>query len=121
MDLGVSGLASGFDWRSLVDQLSEVERSPQRLLLQEQSQLEQRNTAYGSLRTQLSVLQNKVKVLQDSTLFSRRLTSVGDEAIFKVAKDIVVKFIEVGRLTPSSFEETFYRVYKAIERTVRSQ
>lgn len=46
---------------------------------------------------------------------------VTDEAIFKVAKEIVVKFIEVGRLTPSSFEETFDRVYKAIERTVRSK
>ncbi len=46
---------------------------------------------------------------------------VTDEAIFKVAKEIVVKFIEVGRLTPSSFEETFDRVYKAIRRTVRSQ
>lgn len=77
MDLGVSGLASGFDWRSLVDQLSEVERSPQRLLLREQSQIEQRNTAYGSLRTQLSVLQNRVKSLQEPALFSRRLTTVG--------------------------------------------
>jgi hypothetical protein len=47
--------------------------------------------------------------------------TVTDEAIFKVAKEIVVKFIEVGRLTPSSFEETFERVYKAIERTVRPQ
>jgi len=83
MDLGVSGLASGFDWRSLVDQLSEVERSPQRLLLQEQSQIEQRNTAYGSLRTQLSVLQNKVKVLQVPAIFSNRLTTVGDEDVLK--------------------------------------
>ena len=47
--------------------------------------------------------------------------SVTDEAIFKVAKEIVVKFIEVGRLTPSSFDETFERVYRAIERTVRSK
>ena len=46
---------------------------------------------------------------------------VTDEAIFKVAKEIVVKFIEVGRLTPTSFEETFDLVYKAIRRTVRSQ
>jgi hypothetical protein len=46
---------------------------------------------------------------------------VTDEAIFKVAKEIVVKFIEVGRLTPASFEENFDRIYKAIERTVRSQ
>lgn len=44
---------------------------------------------------------------------------VSDEAIFKVAKEIVVKFIEVGRLTPSSFEETFERVYRSIEKTVR--
>ncbi|MGD9949735.1 MAG: hypothetical protein AB7U29_14835 [Desulfobulbus sp.] len=42
-----------------------------------------------------------------------------DEAIFKVAKEIVVKFIEVGRLTPSSFDETFERVYRSIEKTVR--
>ncbi len=85
MDLGVSGLASGFDWRSLVDQLSEVERAPQRLLLQEQSQVEQRNTAYGALRTQLSVLQNKVKVLQEPTLFARRLTSVGDATLLRAS------------------------------------
>nr|WP_321467633.1 hypothetical protein [uncultured Desulfobulbus sp.] len=46
---------------------------------------------------------------------------VSDEAIFKVAKEIVVKFIEVGRLTPSGFEETFERVYRSIEKTVRHQ
>ena len=46
---------------------------------------------------------------------------VSDEAIFKVAKEIVVKFIEVGRLTPSGFDETFERVYRAIEKTVRRQ
>jgi hypothetical protein len=46
---------------------------------------------------------------------------VTDEAIFKVTKEIVVKFIEVGRLTPSSFDQTFECVYRAIERTVRSK
>lgn len=46
---------------------------------------------------------------------------IGDDVIFKVAKEIVVKFIEVGRLTPASFDSTFERVYKAIERTVRSK
>ena len=46
---------------------------------------------------------------------------ISDEAIFKVAKEIVVKFIEVGRLTPSGFDETFERIYRTIERTVRHQ
>lgn len=44
---------------------------------------------------------------------------ISNEAIFKVAKEIVVKFIEVGKLSPSGFEETFTRVYHTIERTVR--
>jgi hypothetical protein len=46
---------------------------------------------------------------------------ISDEAIFKGAKEVVVKFIEAGRLTPSSFAETFDQIYKAIEQTVRSR
>ena len=46
---------------------------------------------------------------------------ITDEAVFKVAKEIVVKFIEVGKISPASFEETFDRVFKAVERTVRSK
>lgn len=81
MDLGVSGLASGFDWRSLVDQLAQVERAPQQTLLADQSKIEQQSTDYGAIRTQLQVLQNKVTALNDPTLFGRRLTTVGDSAI----------------------------------------
>ena len=45
---------------------------------------------------------------------------VADEAVLKVAKEIVVKFIEIGRLSPANFPETFEIVYKAIKDTVRS-
>jgi len=45
---------------------------------------------------------------------------VSDEAIFKVSKEIIVKFIEVGRLTPANFDDTFKRVYQSIRETVRS-
>lgn len=84
MDLGISGLASGFDWRSLVDQLEEVERAPQQRLLVEQYQIEQQSTSYGSLKTDLSVLQNRVEILADPELYSRRFTSVdsaGDDEV----------------------------------------
>ncbi len=46
---------------------------------------------------------------------------ISDEPIFKVAKEIVVTFIEAGRLTPVYYEEGFARIYRAIERTVRHQ
>ena len=45
---------------------------------------------------------------------------VSDEAILKVVKEIVVKFIEVGRLSPSNVGEAFQDVYKAVRDTVRS-
>lgn len=45
---------------------------------------------------------------------------VSDESILKVAKEIVVKFIEVGQLSPAKFGETFDDIYKAVRKTVRS-
>lgn len=45
---------------------------------------------------------------------------VGDEAVLKVAKEIVVKFIEVGRLSPANFSETFREVHRTVRDTVRS-
>jgi len=44
---------------------------------------------------------------------------VSSEAVLKIAKEISVKFIEVGRLTPATFDETFKSIYRTIEETVR--
>jgi len=46
---------------------------------------------------------------------------VSEESILKTAKEVVVKFIEVGRLTPANFDETFRDVYRAVHDAVRSQ
>jgi len=37
-----------------------------------------------------------------------------EELILKVTKEIVVKFIEMGRVTPASFKEVFELVYRTI-------
>ncbi len=42
-------------------------------------------------------------------------TSVGNETLLKITKEIVVKFIEMGKVTPASFDETFKTVYSTIE------
>lgn len=41
-----------------------------------------------------------------------------DEQVLKVTKEIVTKFIEVGRVSPASFDETFKSVYKTIKEAV---
>ena len=42
-----------------------------------------------------------------------------DEQILRAAKEIVVKFIEAGRVSPAGFEETFKSVYRTVNETAR--
>ena len=79
-NLAISGLASGFDWQSLVTQLVALERSPERLLQAQQNILGQQNIAFGGIKTELGVLQNAVTVLKDSTFFDSRTATPSDAA-----------------------------------------
>ena len=82
MDIGLSGLASGFDWRSMLDQLVEVERAPQRRLQIEKLDNRERSSIYGSLKTELSVLQGKLTTLSDADFFgSRSVTASAAETV----------------------------------------
>ena len=65
----------------------------------------------------MAAAKQKNKTEIDTELLSR---PVSDEAILKVAKEVVVKFIEVGRLTPANFDEAFQNVYKTVHDAVRS-
>ncbi len=42
-----------------------------------------------------------------------------EEAILKAAKEITVKFIEVGRVSPQSFPETFKMVVDAVRQSLK--
>jgi flagellar hook-associated protein 2 len=81
MELGLSGLASGFDWRTLVNQLADVERTPQKRLRSEQSTLFNRNNAYGSIKTQLAVLKNRTDNLNSNDVLQARKATVSDSTI----------------------------------------
>lgn len=44
-----------------------------------------------------------------------------DEQILRTAKEVVVKFIEAGRVSPAGFPETFQTIYRTIDQTVRNE
>lgn len=44
-----------------------------------------------------------------------------DEQILRTAKEIVVKFIETGRVSPTTFHETFKSIYGTIREAVREE
>jgi hypothetical protein len=42
-----------------------------------------------------------------------------EELLLKVAKEIVVKFIEVGRVSPASFTDTFNQVIDTLRQSLK--
>ncbi len=81
MELNVSGLVSGFDWKSMVDQLSDVERAPQRRMRVEQNTIYKKNSAYTSLKSQLTSIKTTSETLKDTDLYdSRTVTSSASHA-----------------------------------------
>lgn len=42
-----------------------------------------------------------------------------EEQVLRASKEVAVKFIEVGRLSPTGFADTFKTIYQSIDETVR--
>jgi flagellar hook-associated protein 2 len=80
-DLSLSGLASGFDWKSFVDQMVSVERSPETALLTNQSKLNTKNNAFGTIKSLMTTLQSKLAALKDPTLYDSRTSSSSDTSV----------------------------------------
>ena len=41
-----------------------------------------------------------------------------EEQILRTAKEIVVKFIETGRVSPAGFHDAFHNIYRSVADTV---
>jgi predicted transcriptional regulator len=44
-----------------------------------------------------------------------------DEQILRATKEIVVKFIENGRISPAGFPENFKNIYRAVNDTIKGK
>lgn len=42
-----------------------------------------------------------------------------DELVIKTVKEIVVKFIEVGNISPSSFHDHFKNIYNTVDKAIK--
>lgn len=43
-----------------------------------------------------------------------------EEQILRTSKEITVKFIEIGRISPASFPEHFKIIYASVSKTVKA-
>ena len=72
MELNVAGLASGFDWKTMVDQLADIERGQQRVLRSEQSTYNIKKSLLNSIGSKLEKLEDKAEALAKTTLYDTR-------------------------------------------------
>ena len=81
VDLSISGLATGFDWKSVVTQLANAERASETVWKNTQIKINGKNTAFDRIKTFLSTLQTDVQKLKDSSLYNGRTTSTSSSTI----------------------------------------
>ena len=79
-ELQLTGLASGFDWSPVVDQLIELERIPQNRLVAEKQENEEKISDLDLLKSQLDALNGAGKALQNEDLFQARKVGTADRS-----------------------------------------
>jgi flagellar hook-associated protein 2 len=79
--LALSGLASGIDWTSIVNELVTVERAPETQMKSEQTTDQQKNTAYQGIGTKLTALASDITSLSDPSFFDNRTTAVSNSSV----------------------------------------
>ena len=75
MGMALSGLASGFDWKSIVDQLIEVSRAPQNRMRTEKSTNASKSSAINDIKGLLGTLKTSISSLAtEESLYKKGVT-----------------------------------------------
>ena len=107
MEFQLSGLASGFDWLTMVDRITEINRIPQNRLVAEQSILSSQLSSLDDLKSRLEDLEDASEVLNSGSVFFGRSASVSDS--------------DAGILTASVKAETQIGTYSFVISQLASQ
>lgn len=74
----LSGLFSGFDWHSVVDQLVTLQRTPETRMNAQKAAGQQKTASFEALKTKLTDLQTAVKAFSGSGVFGGRSAALSD-------------------------------------------
>ncbi len=85
VNLAISGLASGFNWQSLVTQLAQAERAPETQWQATQAKLNSTNSAFTVLKSYLTQLQSVVQSLKDPNLYQNRSAASSSPSVASAA------------------------------------
>jgi len=105
--LQLSGLASGFDWKTFTDSVMEMERAPARRYEAEQAKNDNKKSQLSSLGTKLSSLQTAMNALASSSLGAGRKvvnesSSAGVQATVSSSTPVGTYEVQVTHLATAS-------------------
>lgn len=80
-NFNVAGLASGFDWNSMIDQLMSIERIPQQRLRTEKTTNTTKLDALSTLKKKIETLESRSKALGESSLFNAKKAANSDDSL----------------------------------------
>jgi len=80
MGTALSGLASGFDWKSMVDQLIQVSRAPQQRMQAEQSKNNSKASALNEIKGLVSDLKTNIASLGSADALLKKSATLGGSA-----------------------------------------
>ena len=105
VNLAISGLASGMNWQNTVSQLAAAERSPETVWQKQQSTINQKNNAWGTIQSYLNNLQADVKNLSSPTLYSNFSAAISNSLDASGAADSTVATASAAAgATPGTYD-----------------
>ncbi len=77
----LSGLASGIDWTSIINEMLTISRAPETQMTAEQTTDNQKNSAYQTIGADLTTLSNDVTTLSNPSFFASRTASASNPSV----------------------------------------
>jgi flagellar hook-associated protein 2 len=77
----LSGLASGINWTNIISEMLTVARAPETQMTAQQTTDNNKNSAYQTIGTDLTTLNDDVTTLQNPSFFQSRTASVSDPSV----------------------------------------
>lgn len=85
--LGISGLASGFNWQTVVAELVAIEEAPEQQLQTQQSTIQQQQSELSTIQTALTTLQTDAAQLANPSFYGARTATASDPSLATVTAD----------------------------------
>jgi len=79
--LGIAGLASGFNWQTVVSELVSIDEAPEQQLQTQQSTIQQQQSELSSIQSALTTLQTDAAQLANPDFFGARTATSSEPAL----------------------------------------